>query len=113
MTIANIQAANMELTDAIRSHVEKRISQLEKLTMRFEPATINVQVGKTSNHHQKGEVFRAEFNLDIPGKLLRTEATKEDLYEAIDVAKEDLKRQLSDHKDQLDSQKKFPRPGKE
>ena len=114
MTITTIQAKNIELTEAIRLYVEEKVILLEKLTHGFEPvAKLAVEVGKTSHHHAKGEVFRAEMNLQIPGKMLRAEEVREDLYEAIDMAKDELKRQLTDHKERLLDQHREPRPGKE
>lgn len=115
MNISFIQATNIELTEAIRSYVEKRVEAFEKLTQEFEPAAeLRVEVGKTSHHHAKGEVFYAEINLSIPGTLLRAEETTEDLYKAIDAAKENILRQLKDYKTRLqDRDQKFPRPGKE
>ena|SRR3990167_383824 len=114
MTITTIQAKNIELTEAIRSYAEEKVMSLEKLTQGFEPAAkLMVEVGKTTNHHAKGEVFRAEMNLEIPGKMLRAEEVREDLYEAIDTAKDELRRQLIDYKERLQDQHKEPRPGKE
>ena len=52
-------------------------------------------------------------NLEIPGKMLRAEEVREDLYEAIDTAKDELRRQLIDYKERLQDQHKEPRPGKE
>lgn len=88
----------MELTEAIKAYVEKRLSSLDKLTEKYSPCDAAVEVGKTSQHHQKGEVFFAEFNLTIPGETLRATSTQEDLYAAIDVAKDELRRQIVDRK---------------
>ncbi|PJA46332.1 ribosomal subunit interface protein [Candidatus Uhrbacteria bacterium CG_4_9_14_3_um_filter_36_7] len=115
MNISSIQSTNIELTDAIRSYVEQKVFLLEKLLTDFEAsAKLTVEVGKTTQHHYKGEVFRAEMNLDIPGEFFRAEEIREDLYEAIDAAKDNLKRQLSDYKDRLTHQNQhIKRPGKE
>ena len=114
MTLTSLKSTNLELTDAIRTYVEEKLEMLEKLTTDFEPAAeISVEVGKTTNHHQKGQVFRAEMMLQIPGQLIRAESTREDLYEAIDTVKDDLKRQLNDYRERLHDHKKAVRPGKE
>lgn len=89
----------MEMTDAIRSYVEEKLMSLDRLTEKYSPSDVVAEVGKTSEHHQKGDIFRAEFNLTIPGALLRAECVKDDLYAAIDEAKDDLKRQLVDRKE--------------
>lgn len=89
----------MELTDAIKAYVEEKIMMLGKLTEKYSPCDVVVDVGRTTNHHQKGNVFYAEFNMSIPGALLRAECVKDDLYAAIDEAKDELKRQLVDRKE--------------
>lgn len=99
MRITEIKATNMELTDAIREYVEKRLSSLAKMCERYSPCDVAVEVGKTTQHHQKGDVLFAEFNLTIPGEVLRATSTKDDLYAAIDDAKDQLKRQLVDRKE--------------
>jgi putative sigma-54 modulation protein len=99
MRITEIKATNIDLTDAIRDYAEKRVMSLEKICERYSPCDVAVEVGKTSQHHQKGDVFFSEFNLTIPGDLLRATSTKDDLYAAIDDCKDELKRQLVDRKE--------------
>ena len=99
MRITEIKATNIDLTDAIRDYVDKRLASLDNLCAKYSPADVMAEVGKTSMHHQKGEVFFAEFNLNIPGVKLRATSTKDDLYAAIDDAKDELKRQLVDRKE--------------
>lgn len=101
MRITEIFGANMELTDAIRNYVEEKLMSLEKFCEHYSPCDVRVEVGKTSEHHNKGKIFRAEFSLNIPNKNIRVEALEEDLYAAIDVAKDQLKKQLIDHKERL------------
>ncbi len=91
----------MDLTEAIKSRVERALAKVAKLTQKLEPADIRVDVGKTSQHHQKGDVFKAEYNLTIPGTMIRAEATMDDLYAAIDKASDDLRRQVKKYKDKL------------
>jgi putative sigma-54 modulation protein len=99
MRITEIKVRNVEMTDAIREYVEGKLSGLEKFCEKYSPCDIRVEVGKESNHHNKGEIFRAEINMTIPGEVLRAESTKDDLYAAIDDAKDELKRQLIDRKE--------------
>lgn len=105
----------MDLTDAIKAYVEERISAIEKIVGDFEPTVdMKVEVGKTTNHHNKGEVYRAEMQMTVPGNSFRAEETAEDLYEAIDKVKESMKRQVSDYKNKLsDKSQRAVRPGKE
>jgi ribosomal subunit interface protein len=98
MRITEIKGTNMELTEAIKQYLDKRLGSLANICEKYSPCDVAIEVGKTSQHHQKGNVFFAEFNLTIPGETLRATSTKEDLYEAIDDAKDELKRQLVDRK---------------
>lgn len=94
MQITKIQGTNMELTDPIRSYVEERLFSLQKLTQNFEPVKIDVELADESGRHKQGNHFRCEFNCEIPGKMLRATYKHEDLYAAIDFARDDLRRQI-------------------
>ena len=102
MRIVSILGTHFDLTEAIKAAVTEKLSSLEKLCERFEPCEIVVEVGKTGEHHNKGKIFRAEFTMSMSGGTLRAEALEEDLYEAIDAAKDQLKRQIVDHKEKMD-----------
>ncbi|MBI2551575.1 ribosome-associated translation inhibitor RaiA [Candidatus Uhrbacteria bacterium] len=114
MTIASIKSTNMDMTDAIRGYVEKRLASLDKIAASYGPAVeVRVEVGKTTRHHAKGPYMKAEFTMDIPGAVLRVEREHEDLYAAIDEAAEELKRQLVDQKEKRDDRHMGARPDKE
>lgn len=89
----------MELTDAISDYVNNRLSGIKKFIKDGEEMLTLVEVGKTTNHHKQGDVFRAEFNVDISGNKFYTFSEKEDLYEAIDDAKKEIIRQITSNKD--------------
>jgi putative sigma-54 modulation protein len=100
----NITAKNMELTDAITKQVMEKIGSLEKLINNEETeAMVDVEVGKTTNHHQTGDIFRTEINLTIGGTFLRAEAVKDDLYASLDVAKDFMMAELRKHKNKSES----------
>lgn len=101
MRITQINGTHMELTDAIKDYVEKRLSKLEKFASGLEPCDVAVDVGKTTAGQQKGRIFRAEYNLTVPGALLRAEEVEEDLYAAIDGATDRLARQIKDYKEKM------------
>jgi ribosomal subunit interface protein len=99
MRILEMRSTNLTITAAIREYIEKRLVSLSKLCERYSPCDVAAEVGKTTQHHLKGEIFFAEFNITIPGAVLRATSTKDDLYAAIDEAKDELKRQLVDRKE--------------
>jgi len=95
-----IMGTNMELTEAIKDYVNQKIGGLDKFYDNILIA--RVDVGITSKHHQKGKIFRAEVNLEVPQKhLIRAESVQEDLYKAINEVKNDLQRQLKKFKEKL------------
>jgi len=114
MNVISIKGTNLELTEAIKNYLDKKLASLEKLVQDFEPvAEVMVEVGKSTKHHNKGPYMRCEYTMHVPGEVLRAEEQREDLYEAIDVASTELKRQLKNYKDRLQERRKGPRPGKE
>ncbi len=103
----DIKTKDIELTDAIRAHVEEKMASLEAKISRFgDSVTAEVEVGKTTNHHNKGDIFRAEVHVRLPGKLVYAEAVHEDLYTAVNEAKQDADRQIVDYKDKMEDSRK-------
>lgn len=96
----NIKATNTQLTPAIREYIEKKLALVEKKLINPEDTSTHcdVEVGKTTRGQHKGEVFRAEFNLSLDGRLHRTESVQENLYAAIDEAKDELYRTIRKYK---------------
>jgi len=97
----NITTNGIGLTDAISDYVEKKYLPLVKfLHGDTRDTTMEVQVGKTSNHHHSSEdLFRVEIMVHTKGKDIRAVSEKDDLYKAIDDAKDEAERILSSHKD--------------
>lgn len=94
----NIKVTNMELTRGINNYIDKRVLGISKFVKGGE-MTVFVEVGKTTNHHKQGDIFRAEFNIEISGAKFYAFSEKEDLYRAIDDAKEGIVRQITNSKD--------------
>ena len=101
MRITEIQGKNIELTDAIRNYVTEKIEGIARFAKRFDPCDVAVEVGKTSEHHNKGDVFFAEMNVVVLGDVVRAHAVRDDLYAAIDEVKDDVKRQLIAKKEKM------------
>jgi putative sigma-54 modulation protein len=95
-----IKGTNMELTEAIKDYVNDKIGSLAKYFDGILEA--RVDVGVTTKHHQKGNIYRAEVNLEVPQKhVLRAEAERDDLYVAINEVKEELQRQIKKLKEKM------------
>ena len=113
MQITAIKSINMEMTEAIENYVREKLESLDKIMVDFRPEpVVDVEVGKTSEHHAKGPFFFAEANLTVPGSLLRARTEAEDLYEAVDLMKDDLRRQVVDAKEKMMDAHHEPRPDK-
>jgi ribosomal subunit interface protein len=93
----NINHENIELTDAIKNAVEEKISSCEKYMDNLQVA--EVVVGKTTNHHEKGNVFHCSVNLEYPGGMFRAERVGEDLYTVINECRDVLKREITKFKE--------------
>lgn len=95
----NIKATQMELTQAIKDFTQEKMDMLEKYLGDIQVLNCDVEVGVTTHHHSKGEIFRAEVNLNLPGEMIRVEKTEEDLYKAIDNVKEHLTMAIRKYKE--------------
>ena len=96
-----ITTTNIELTHTIESYVEEKMRSVEKFAIphKSEDPIMEGEIGKTTNHHNSGDVFRAEVNMRVRGKYFRATSEKSDLYAAIDDVRNELVRELSSHKD--------------
>lgn len=90
----NIKATNIDLTDTLRNYVHSKIGALEKIIGNSEDINIFVEIGKESNHHNKGEVYMAEVRTRIAGKDYYIKKFESNLYASIDSLKDDLMRDV-------------------
>ena len=94
-----IRCINFDLTDAIEEYVNKKISSLEKFLEVKDVTLCEVEIGKTTNHHKSGDIFKAEVNLIQPAhKQVYAVAEEEDLYAAIDIVRDEAERLLVSEK---------------
>ncbi len=99
----NIKTTNIEMTQSIRDYLDKRLVAFEKFIQGEEAIMVDVEVGRTTRHHKQGDIFRAEINLHGKGHNLRAVSEKEDLYSAIDEARDEMVRELTAEKDKRTS----------
>jgi len=91
--IINIKYTNLDSTPAIEEYINQKIGALEKFVEALDKKGVvktRVEIARTTQHHQKGEVYHAECNLELPGKLLRAESENWDIRLAIDEIKDIL-----------------------
>lgn len=93
----NIKAKNIDLDPSMRDHIDEKISGLQKLIRSKSDHEIvaDVELEKPfGQHHKKGDVFRAEINLNLEGNLYRAESTEFDIKVAFDETVKEISRQL-------------------
>jgi putative sigma-54 modulation protein len=98
MNIA-IQTKNIEMTDAIRKYVEKKLKGMDRFANTTESQLqIQVEVGRTPSDQGSGDIFRAEINLGINGNQFYAVSKKDELYAAIDDVKNEIEHQMKTSK---------------
>ena len=95
-----IKATQFDLTVSIKKNIEEKIESLSKFI--FYPkdsVKVFVEVALETKHHKKGEIYYAEINIKTADKVFRSEARKENLYQAINQAKKELQKILRKDKE--------------
>ena len=91
----NVLTKNLELTEALEEYIERRFSKIDRLVPDDESDTFAaIEVGKVVGDQRKGQIYRAEMNLEVQGKLYRAASEEENLHTAIDNVREDILREL-------------------
>jgi len=89
------RAANFTMTPAIEDYTSKKVLSLSKFLHAGDNALCEVELGKTTNHHKSGDIFKAEINIVTPGKnQFYAMAEESDLYAAIDVVRDNIEREI-------------------
>ncbi len=96
----NFKATNYEIPLDIRDFATKKLSSISKFvgTEEKSEAQIYIELGKVTEAHAHGRIWRAELNFDQGGRRFRSEATEESLEDAIDRSIEDLTHALRSDK---------------
>lgn len=107
-----IKTKNIELTPSLESFINKKIGGLKKFLKVFGHHSTPipggrdlfetlVEVEKETMHHRKGQVFKAEAKLYLPGKSLFTKAYSDDLMKAISEVRDELESEIRKHRTKL------------
>jgi len=95
-----LQGTNLDLTEEIKSYVNKKLSHLEQyIDPKDESFQCDVEVEKTTDHHKQGDIYRAEVNLHIAGSNFRAESRAESIFAAFDEVKDEMSKELRRNKD--------------
>lgn len=96
----SITGRHMEMTDAIREHVESGLGKIEQHFDRV--MNVNVVLSVQRRTHM------AEINLQANGLRVNAKESSDDMYASIDSAWNKIDRQISKYKDRI--QRHQPRP---
>ena len=93
--VFNIRGSKLEVTEAIKAYIEKRIGRLDKYFENPGEMKANVLV------HPSGVSQVVEVTIPAPKVILRAEDRDKDLYTAIDGVVEKLERQIRKNKTKM------------
>ncbi|MDB4866604.1 MAG: raiA [Cohnella sp.] len=99
----NIRGQRMEVTDALRDYVGKKLSRLERYFEAPPQSDVQVTLAVTKGQHA------IEVTIPLPGAMLRAEEKRDDMYASIDFVVDKLERQIRKHKTKLN--RKFRHEG--
>ena len=90
------KSKDFSITEELKDYAIKRIGTLDKFLKFFDKEIISAEaeLGRSTRHHQSGDIFRFEVNLNIGGRMFRAEAEKPDLYSAIDEVRDELEQSV-------------------
>ncbi|WP_027108853.1 ribosome hibernation-promoting factor, HPF/YfiA family [Lacticigenium naphthae] len=92
----NIRGENIEVTQAIREYVEKKVGKIEKYFHDVPEANAHVNLKTYSDKTAKVEV-----TVPLPYIVLRAEETSPDLYGSVDLVVDKLERQMRKYKTKI------------
>lgn len=94
-----LRSKNLVVTPALETYIEskllKPLRRLLKKAVLQELPLLDLVISRSTRHHRKGKVYRAEANLKIGKNMLRAEVEHEDVRAACDLLEEELERQVS------------------
>ena len=91
-----LKGRNVQVTDELREHVEKRFQKVARQVSEF--ATLEVEVAKEKNPANP-DCHVAEATLRLKGVTLRAHDESRDLRHAINLCEDELSRQVKRHRE--------------
>ncbi|NPV73163.1 MAG: ribosome-associated translation inhibitor RaiA [Pelotomaculum sp.] len=88
-----VRGRNIDVTDALKDYVVKRVGKLDKYIDNFGDAQVTLTVEKESH--------RVEVTIPVNGMILRGEESTGDMYTSIDLVVDKLEKQIEKYKGKL------------
>ena len=92
----NVKGTGLDITDEIRTYLEKKLSHVDTYLQNDPTKHVDVELQYQTSEDRKK--FMAELTMTSEGALFRAEAFGDALHEAIDLATDDLTRELDKNK---------------
>ncbi|MDO8530332.1 MAG: ribosome-associated translation inhibitor RaiA [bacterium] len=104
-----IKSKNVELNGQLESFINKKIGGVAKFLKAFEGHSLPVaggrnlfdtfvEVERETMHHKKGDIFKAEAKIYLPGKSLFAKAHGDNLIKAVDEVRDELEAEIRKYK---------------
>lgn len=94
----------MDLTPAIKTYVEDKLSGLEKFVGNI--LNMDVELGLDTNHHNKGEIYSCSVVIQLPKEVITVKKTEKNLYKAIDKVKDHARESMIKTKEKKREEKR-------
>jgi len=107
-----IKTKNLKLTDDLKNLIQNKISRLKKFISIFKEESskekkgkmlseVFFEIEKETRHHKKGNIFRAEAVMRLPGRKLVAKTHNDDLKKTVVAVKDELEREIRKYKAQV------------
>jgi len=93
-----LKGRNIEITQALRDYVDKRVGKLSKYIEELDEAHVTLVVTK--------ERHRVEVTIPLNGLILRGEEETADMYSSVDLVIEKLEKQIEKYKTRINKKAK-------
>jgi len=94
-----IKATGIKLTDDVRDYLNKKLLTLEKYINLEDPSVLtSVELGRSTKHHQSGDIFYAEISIYRGKEMWRSVANDLSLNAAIDSMHDEIARVVTEGK---------------
>ncbi|MDP2669437.1 MAG: ribosome-associated translation inhibitor RaiA [bacterium] len=99
----SLKGTNIQILESTREYVDRKLVRTAEKFFKGggggDLVSLAIEVEKTTKHHKKGDIFRAEASLSMGKINLRAESTAETLNNAIDEVEYELMREIKKFKE--------------
>jgi len=101
-----IYTKNLELPPGFKKQIEEKFNKLAEFTSKI--ISFRADLSHDSKH-RKGQVYRVEVNLNVPGTMFRVVENDFDLSTGVNKVRDKLARQITEHKRKIVDRKRIVR----